>query len=347
LHELARLKHYDVRTFQAEDEIAAACATIGAAYAGNIAVTGTSGPGLALKSESIGLAVMTELPMVIVDAQRAGPSTGMPTKTEQSDLLMAYCGRHGEAPLAVLAAATPSDCFSMAFEAVRIAVKHMTPVILLTDGYLVNGAEPWRLPEIETLPRLEVSHEADPETFKPYSRNPETLARPWVVPGQPGLEHRIGGLEKSDGVGTVSYDPLNHQIMTELRAEKIERIAEDIPALEVDGPPSGNLLVLGWGSSYGAITSACRALRAEGQNVSNAHLRHINPFPKNMGSVLSRFKMVLVPEMNMGQLHLLILTHFPGLPMKLNKMQGKPFKIGDIRSRVVEILELQEKATVH
>lgn len=346
LHELAKLKPFDVRTFQAEDEIAAVCAVIGAAYTGNIAVTGTSGPGVALKSEAIGLAVMTELPIVIVDVQRGGPSTGLPTKTEQSDLLMAYAGRHGESPVAVLAAATPSDCFIMAIEAVRIAVTHMAPVFLLTDGYLTNGAEPWKLPKIEDLPKIEISHDADPETFHAYARNPETLARPWVIPGQPGLEHRIGGLEKADITGNVSYDPANHEKMVGLRAQKIARIAEDIPAQEVDGDPSGDLLVLGWGGTYGAIKSACNQLRAEGHKVSNTHLRYLNPFPKNLGTVLSRFKTILVPELNRGQLRFMLTANFPEHHfVGLNKIQGQPFKIKEVQAKVRELLDTNSTGT--
>jgi len=346
LHELAKLKSYDVRTFQAEDEIAAMCAVIGASYAGNIAVTGTSGPGVALKSEAIGLAVMTELPVVVIDVQRGGPSTGLPTKTEQSDLLMAYAGRHGESPVAVLAAATPSDCFHMAIEAVRIAVKHMCPVFLMTDGYLTNGAEPWRLPDVSALPKIPVSHEAKAETFLPYGRDEVTLARPWVIPGQPGLEHRIGGLEKAE-TGYVSYDPANHEKMVRLRAEKIARIADDIPALQVDGEASGELLVIGWGGTYGAIKSACDQLRAEGHKVSNAHLRYVNPFPKNLGSVLSRFETILVAELNLGQLRFLLTGTFPEHHyVGLNKVQGQPFKIREVKAKVEQILKLKTAVTV-
>ncbi len=340
LHELAKFKQFDVRTFQAEDEIAAVCATIGASYAGAVAITGTSGPGLALKAEAIGLAVMTELPIVIINVQRAGPSTGMPTKTEQGDLAMAFNGRHGESPVAILAASSPSDCFTMAMEAVRIAVQHMTPLILLTDGYLVNGAEPWRLPDVEELSRIRITQDADPETFQPYGRDPETLARPWVTPGHPGLEHRIGGLEKAEGSGVVSHDPLNHERMVGLRAEKIARIAHDIPELEVEGERSGDILVLGWGSTYGAIISACRQMRTEGVRVSNAQLRYLNPFPRNLGNILSRFKLVLVPELNLGQLRDILAARYPGNRyMGLNKVQGQPFKIGEIRAKLEEILE--------
>lgn len=338
LHELAKLKNYDVRTFQAEDEIAAICSTIGAAYAGAIAITGTSGPGLGLKSEALGLAVMTELPIIVINVQRGGPSTGLPTKTEQSDLLMAFHGRHGECPLAIIAAATPSDCFDMAMEAVRIAVLHMTPVILLTDGYLINGAEPWKLPDISKLPKIEISHASDPETFQPYKRNPDTLARPWAIPGTPGLEHRIGGLEKQDVTGNVNYEPLNHEKMVHLRAEKIARIADDIPAQEVEGEQSGDLLVLGWGSTYGAIVSACKQIRSEGLQVSNTHVRYLNPFPRNLESILSRFKTVLIPEMNLGQLKSILESRFPGTYVGLSKVQGQPFKIREIAAKIKETI---------
>jgi 2-oxoglutarate ferredoxin oxidoreductase subunit alpha len=339
LHELAKLKSFDVRTFQAEDEIAAVVSSIGASYAGNIGVTGTSGPGLALKAEAIGLAVMTELPLIIVNVQRAGPSTGMPTKTEQGDLLMAFFGRHGECPVAILAPTTPSDCFEMAMEAVRLAVHHMTPVMLLADGYLINGAEPWKLPEVESLPHIDISHNAEPATFQPYGRDPETLARPWVVPGTPGMEHRIGGLEKAEGSGNVSYDPENHERMVHLRAEKIERIANDIPALKVEGERESDILVLGWGSTYGAIVSACRQLRKEGASVSNAQLRYLNPLPKNFESVISRFKVILVPELNLGQLRMVLASRFDAKFIGLNKVQGQPFKIREIRAKIDEILE--------
>ncbi len=339
LEELAAMKAYDVRTFQAEDEIAAVCSAIGASFAGNIGVTGTSGPGLALKSEAIGLAVMTELPLVIFDAQRAGPSTGLPTKTEQGDFLLAYGGRHGESPLAIVAPISPSDCFNMAMEAVRLAVRHMTPVIILCDGYLVNGAEPWKLPDVDTLPRIEIRHDTGEEEFHPYRRDPETLVRPWVVPGMPGKEHRIGGLEKADVTGNVSYDPENHEKMVHLRAEKINRIARDIPALEVEGPREGDILVLGWGSTYGAISSACRDLRREDVRVSNAQLRYLHPLPSNLGSVLSRFKVILMPELNMGQLRMVLSAQFKAHFVGLNKIQGQPFKIHEVRAKIEEILE--------
>ncbi|HSO74566.1 MAG TPA: 2-oxoacid:acceptor oxidoreductase subunit alpha, partial [Blastocatellia bacterium] len=286
LHELSTRKNFGVKTFQAEDEIAAVCAAIGAAFAGQLGLTGTSGPGLALKSEAIGLAVMTELPIVIVYVQRGGPSTGLPTKTEQADLLQAMFGRNGECPVAIVAAATPGDCFHMAIESFRIATRHMLPVIFLTDGYLANGAEPWRVPKIDELPRFEVEVATDPNGFFPDRRDPATLTRPWAIPGTPGLEHRIGGIEKQDITGNVSYDPENHMHMVVTRAEKVARIADDIPELEVFGEPTGRLLVVGWGSTYGAITSAVEEMQQQGKSVSSAHIRHLNPFPRNLGDLL-------------------------------------------------------------
>jgi 2-oxoglutarate ferredoxin oxidoreductase subunit alpha len=337
LHVLARHKNFGVRTFQAEDEIAAVCSSIGASFAGLLGVTGTSGPGVALKSEGIGLAVMTELPLVIINVQRGGPSTGLPTKTEQADLLQAVVGRNGECPVVVLAAATPADCFNMAIEACRIAIKYMTPVILLTDGYLANGSEPWRLPNIDDLPPIAVSHDANPETFGPYKRDKKTLSRPWVIPGLEGLEHRIGGLEKSDGDGDVNYDPKNHERMVHLRAEKVHRVIREIPPLEVIGEPEGDILVVGWGSTYGAIMSAVDRIRATGEKVSYVHLRHINPFPADLGSILRRFKTVLVPELNLGQLQLLLQGEY-GLPVVgLHKVQGRPFTIGEIERKIEEL----------
>ncbi len=339
LHELARYKAYGVTTFQAEDEIAAVCAAIGAAFGGSLAVTATSGPGLALKSEAISLAVMTELPLIVCDIQRGGPSTGLPTKTEQADLLQAMFGRHSESPVPVLAAASPADCFDTAIEAARIAVRYMVPVILLSDGYIANGSEPWRLPGIETLPDLRVEFRTEPEGFAPYRRDPRTLARPWAIPGTPGLEHRIGGLEKEDVTGNVSYDPENHERMVHLRAEKVARIAEEIPDLEVHGEASGPLLVLGWGSTQGAIRGAAQLARSEGLPVAHAHLRHLNPFPRNLGQVLSRFERVLVPEMNLGQLALLLRARFLVDVLSYNKVQGKPFFRSEILARVRELLE--------
>ncbi len=338
LHELAAKKQYGVITFQAEDEIAAMGATIGASFAGAIGLTGTSGPGLALKSEAINLAVMTELPMVIANVQRGGPSTGLPTKTEQSDLLQAMFGRNGDSPVPVIAPRTPSDCFWMAIEAVRIAVKYMTPVLYLSDGYLANGAEPWRIPEIDELPKISVKFAHDPDSYQPYLRDSETLARPWAIPGTPGLEHRIGGLEKADVTGNVSYDPVNHEKMTKLRAEKVARIANDIPELDVHGDPEADVLVLGWGSTYGAITSAVDDLREDGVSVSSAHLQYLNPFPKNLGDVLKRFKKIIIPEMNMGQLALLIRGHYLVDVDSFTKVKGRPFTIHEIVDAVKKAL---------
>ncbi len=339
LHELARYKHFGVTTFQAEDEISAVCASIGAAFGGALAVTSTSGPGLALKSEGMNLAVMTELPLIVCNVQRAGPSTGMPTKTEQTDLLQSIYGRNGESPVPVIAPSSPADCFDAALEAARMAVQHMVPVILLSDGYLANGSEPWRLPAVEDLPDLRVEHHRDPQEFEPYRRDPRTLARPWAIPGTPGLEHRIGGLEKQEVTGDVSYDPENHQRMTELRAEKVERIAEDIGPLEVNGPASGKLLVLGWGSTLGAITGAVLQARGEGLAVSRAHLRHLVPLPKNLGEVLASFERVLLPELNSGQMALLLRGRYLKDIITLSKVQGKPFTRGEIHGKLVELLE--------
>ncbi len=338
LHELAMHKNFGVRTFQAEDEIAAVCAALGASFAGYLGATGTSGPGMCLKSEAINLAVMTELPVVIFDIQRAGPSTGMPTKTEQGDLLQALFGRNSDSPLIVLAPATPPDCFYMAIEAFRLAIKYMTPVIVLSDGYLANGAEPWKLPSLDELPKIEVTFRSDPQGFYPYQRDPETLARPWAIPGTPGLEHRIGGLEKQHITGNVSYDPENHQLMTHLRAEKIARVAQDIPDVEVFGDGEGELLVVGWGGTYGAITSAVEQVRAKGVPVSSIHLRYLNPFPRNLGQVLSRFRRVLVPELNMGQLVLLLRARFLVDAIPFNKVKGRPFKISELVMKIEELL---------
>ena len=343
LHTLSMYRHYGVTTFQAEDEIAAVTAAIGAAYAGAIGLTGTSGPGLALKGEAIGLAVMTELPLVIVDVQRGGPSTGLPTKTEQADLLQAMFGRNNECPVAVVAPATPVDCFQMAIEAVRIATRHMCPVIYLSDGYLGNGAEPWKLPDIASLPKIDVAFRTDPEGFYPYLRDPETLARPWAIPGTPGLEHRIGGLEKEDVTGNVSYDPLNHEHMVWTRAEKIARIAHEIPDAEVYGDPSGDLLVVGWGSTYGAITHAVKILRHGGHRVSSMHLRYLNPMPANVGDVLARFRRVLVPEMNLGQLLMILRAKFLVDAVGLNKVQGRPFKVSEIVMKAEDLLGVREQ----
>ena len=339
LHELARYKHLDIRTFQAEDEIAAACAAIGASFGGSLALTGTSGPGVALKSEAINLAIILELPLVVLNVQRGGPSTGLPTKTEQSDLLQCLYGRNGESPVVVVAASTPSDCFDMAIEAFRIATQFMTPVFLLTDGYLGNGSEPWRIPEVDKLPVLDVEHPTDPSNFMPYSRDPETLARPWAVPGTPGLEHRLGGLEKEEGSGNVSYDPENHHRMCQLRAEKVQRVAETIPDLIVEGPEEGKVLVLGWGSTRGAILSGVSTYYDRG--VASAHLLYINPFPKNLGEVLARYDRVLVPELNFGQLAMVLRAKYLIDVQSLPKLQGKPFKISEIRQAIENLLQEQ------
>lgn len=338
LHELSTYKRFGVRTFQAEDEIAAMSAAIGAAYGGALGLTGTSGPGMALKSEALNLAVMTELPVVVVDVQRAGPSTGMPTKTEQSDLLFALFGRNAESPMPVVAPATPAECFDYAIEAVRIALKYMTPVVYLSDAFLATGAEPWRIPDLADLPTIGRPNHTDPATFAPYARHPETLARPWAVPGTPGLEHRIGGLEKADVTGTVSYDPENHHRMTLLRAEKVARIANDIPDLQVHGPPEGDLLIVGWGSTYGAIRTAVDRLLGAGQRVAHAHLRHLNPLPRNTGEVLRSYRRILVPEINLGQLRLLLRAQFLVDAEGFNLVRGKPFKIAEIEARALELL---------
>lgn len=330
LHELARLRHFGVRTFQAEDEIAAIGATIGAAYGGAFAATGTSGPGICLKSEAMGLAVMTELPLVIVNVQRAGPSTGMPTKTEQSDLLQVMYGRNGDSPMAIVAPATPGECFTMAIEAFRIAVKYMTPVVILSDGYLANGAEPWKIPSMDQLPKIEVSHDIDPATFQPYSRNDTTLARPWAVPGQPGLEHRIGGLEKDNIKGNVSYDPDNHQKMTDLRAAKIAGIADDVPPLEVFGNADADTLVLSWGGTYGSVLTAVNQFNNEGGSIAAAHFRYLNPFPANTTEVLAKYRRILVCELNNGQLDLLVRARFARETNSFLKVKGKPFQVSEL-----------------
>jgi len=336
LHELSRYKNFGVKTFQAEDEIAAMASAIGAAFAGAFAVTGTSGPGLSLKTEGLGLAVMLELPLVVIDVQRGGPSTGLPTKTEQSDLNMALYGRHGECPLPVLAAATPGDCFWTALEAFRIAVRYMTPVLLLTDGYLANGAEPWKVPAVDELPRIDVVHHTDPATFAPYARD-ERLVRPWVLPGTPGLEHRIGGLEKQHVQGGVSYDSDNHERMVRLRAEKIAGIANDIPPARVDGPESGDLLVLSWGGTYGAVRTACEGAREAGRSVSHLHLRYLNPLPRNTGQILSKFRRFLVCELNLGQLRNYLAATFAVSPERFTHVRGKPFAIHEIREAIEQM----------
>jgi 2-oxoglutarate/2-oxoacid ferredoxin oxidoreductase subunit alpha len=339
LHELSRHKEFDVRTLQCEDEIAACCAALGGSFAGAIGVTGTSGPGLALKTEAMGLAVMTELPLVIIDVQRAGPSTGMPTKTEQSDLLMALYGRHGESPMPVLAASAPADCFPVAFEAVRLATKYMTPVLVLSDSFLANSAEAMALPKPKDLPDLTAPGVApDASDFAPYRRDPKTLARPWVVPGTRGMEHRIGGLEKQDGSGVVTYDAENHRKMVELRARKIEGIARDIPPARVDGDDHGDLLIVSWGSTYGAITAAVKQARAEGHAVSHLHLRHLHPLPANVGDVLRGFRKVLVPENNLGQLCLVLRSRFLVDAKPLPKVEGRPFLIREVRNAIEQEL---------
>jgi len=342
LHELSRHKAFGVRTFQAEDEIAGVTSAIGAAYGGALGVTTTSGPGMALKAEAMGLAVMLEIPLVIVDVQRGGPSTGLPTKTEQSDLLQAYYGRNGECPMPVVAASTPSDCFDAVYEAVRIAVQHMTPVIFLSDGYIANGAEPWRFPKTEDLLPIEVKFKTelgqDEEKFQPYLRD-EKLVRPWAIPGTPGLEHRIGGLEKQNITGNVSYDPENHQLMVKIREEKVDKIADYIPAQKLDsGPEKGELLVLGWGSTYGAIKSAVAELQHEGYAVAHAHLRHLRPFPKNLGEILKNFRQVLIPEINNGQLIKIIRDKYFVDAKAYNKIMGVPITKTELVLKIREML---------
>jgi 2-oxoglutarate ferredoxin oxidoreductase subunit alpha len=340
LHALAGLKQYGVITFQAEDEIAAVCAAIGASYAGSLGVTSSSGPGIALKGEAIGLAIATELPLVIVNAQRAGPSTGMPTKTEQADLFQAVYGRNGDAPLPVLAAATSTDCFDVAIEAVRLATQYMTPVMILTDGYLSNAAEPWRIPDVQELPKFPVQFRTDPDGFQPFLRDPERLARPWAVPGTPGLEHRIGGLERDYDTGHISYDPENHQKMTEVRAAKVAGIANDIPEQGVTlGSETGSLAVVGWGSTYGPIRQAVKEARDEGHQVSHLHLRYLNPFPRNLGDLLLGFDHVLVPEMNTGQLATMLRSTYLVPAVALPKVSGKPFKVREVGQGIRSILE--------
>ena len=341
LHELSRYKNFGVRTVQAEDEIGACGMALGASFAGHLGVTTTSGPGLDLKSEMIGLAISMELPLIIVDIQRGGPSTGLPTKTEQSDLLHAMYGRHGEAPLPIVAPYSPASCFWAAIESARLAIKYMTPVILLSDGYLANGAEPWRIPAIEKLPQIEARFITQPnmgDEFWPYVRDDETLARPWAIPGTPGLEHRLGGLEKADGTGNISYDPDNHELMTQLRAAKIKAIEEDIDPLEWDDEEGARVLVLGWGSTYGAIGAACRRLRSQGKKIARAQLRHMNPFPKNLRDVLERFETIVIPEMNTGQLSKLIRSEFLIDSHTINKVKGTPFKAADLERELMELV---------
>src|SRR5690348_5558246 len=338
LHELSQYKDFGVITFQAEDEIAAITSAIGAAYAGALAITTTSGPGMALKTEAMGLAVMTEIPLVICDIQRGGPSTGLPTKTEQADLLQALFGRNSEAPIPVLAAATPGDCFWMALEASRIALKYMVPVIVLSDGYLANGAEPWRIPKVEEIAAFPVKFANNPDGFLPYKRDPQTLARPWAVPGTPGLEHRIGGLEKQDVTGNVNYEPLNHEKMVRLRAAKVEAIGQDVPDVIAAGDPDGDLLIIGWGSTYGSITAALKAQRAAGHRIGHVHLRYLNPLPRNLGEVMERYSKVLVPEMNMGQLSWILRAKYLVDVEGYNKIQGQPFKQAELEAKIEEVL---------
>ncbi len=337
LQYLSKYKNYGVITFQAEDEIAGVTSAIGASFAGSLAITTTSGPGLALKTEAIGLAVMTELPLVIVDVQRGGPSTGLPTKTEQADLLQAAYGRNGEAPVAIVAASSPSDCFYMAIEASRIALKHMTPVILLTDGYIANGSEPWRIPEPDELKKIDVKYADDPENFQPYARD-ENLVRPWAPAGTPGFEHRIGGLEKENITGNVSYDPDNHDEMTHIREEKINKIQKCIPDLEVKGDEDADLLVIGWGGTYGSITDAVENARKKGYKVAQAHFKYINPLPKNTEEVLRKYKKILLPEINLGQLAKYLRTKFLIDIIQFNRVRGLPFRSSEIESKIIEIL---------
>ncbi|MEG3586663.1 MAG: 2-oxoacid:acceptor oxidoreductase subunit alpha [Actinomycetota bacterium] len=346
LHELAKHKNFGVQTFQAEDEIAAVASAIGASFGGDLALTTTSGPGVALKGEAIGLAFNLELPLVIIDIQRGGPSTGLPTKTEASDLLMAMYGRHGESPIPVIAPYSPGHCFYVAIEACRLALKYRTPVMLLSDGYLANGSEPWKLPDVDSLPDItttfttETNHvdEDGNSHFWPYKRDPETLARAWAIPGTPELMHRIGGIEKEDGTGNISYDPSNHQKMTDIRQAKVDNIANDMPPTWVEGDLDADVLLIGWGSTWGAIASAVKQVRSEGHKVAHAHLIHINPFPRDLGEVLSQFKTVICPEMNMGQLSRLLRAEYLVDIESLNKVQGQPFTTAELHERILEAL---------
>jgi 2-oxoglutarate/2-oxoacid ferredoxin oxidoreductase subunit alpha len=338
LQALSGMRQFGVKTFQAEDEIAGITTAIGASFAGSLGVTSTSGPGMALKNEAIGLAVISELPLVIVNVQRGGPSTGLPTKTEQADLFQAFFGRNGECPAPVLAACSPSDCFTMAVEAVRIAVKYMTPVILLTDGYIANGSEPWKVPTLEELPEMKAKFRTDPEGFHPYIRD-EKLVRPWVKPGTPGLEHRIGGLEKQHIFGNISYDPENHEFMVKTREQKVKNIENDIPELEIHGDKNSKLLVLSWGSTFGACASAIENLESKGVKVAHAHLKYLNPMPKNTEAVLRKYDKVLIPEMNLGQLAKIIRMNFLIEPIQMNKVKGLPFKATEIEQKIEEILK--------
>jgi 2-oxoglutarate ferredoxin oxidoreductase subunit alpha len=340
LHQLSRLKRYGAMTFQAEDEIAAICAAIGASYAGHIGITSSSGPGIALKGEAMGLAISTELPLVIVNSQRGGPSTGLPTKTEQSDLYQAVFGRNGDAPMPVIASSTPSDCFEVAIEAVRLATKYMTPVMLLTDGYLANAAEPWRVPSIDDYDRFPVTFRTDPEGFHPFVRDEKTKARAWAVPGTPGLEHRIGGIERDYDSGNISYDAANHQKMTDIRRDKVLGIADDIPLQDVAlGEETGDVAVLAWGSTYGAVHQAVNNMRKTGGRVSHIHLRYIWPLPRNLGDLLKGFRRVIIPEMNDGQLVTLIRAQYLVDAVPVNKVSGQPFKVAELESAIRAELE--------
>jgi 2-oxoglutarate ferredoxin oxidoreductase subunit alpha len=339
LHELSLHKRFGVRTFQAEDEIAAVTAAIGAAFGGAIGLTASSGPGIALKGEGIGLAVTAELPLVVFNIQRAGPSTGMPTKTEQADLMQALYGRNSESPVVVLAPATPGDCFYIAYEAIRIAVKYMVPVIVLSDGYLANGSEPWLIPDPKRLPPIDVRFRAEPEGFQPYLRDPATLARPWVRPGTPGLEHRIGGIEKWDGSGNISYDPENHDHMVRTRAEKVRRVAQEIPATSITGPHAGDVLVVGWGGTYGAITAAVEEAQGEGKAVASIHLRYLNPLPPDLGQILRQYRKVLVPEINSGQLVRVLRAEYLVDAVGFNRVRGLPLQTQEIYDAIMELVE--------
>lgn len=338
LHELCRLRHFGVVTFQAEDEIAAVCSAIGASYGGQMAVTTSSGPGIALKAEAMGLCIMLELPMLVIDVQRGGPSTGLPTKTEQADLLQVMFGRNGEAPLPVLAASSPADCFQIVQEAWMLATRLMTPVVVLSDGFIANGAEPWAIPDVDAMAPIEVSHPSGPEegkTFLPYARDP-MLARPWAIPGTPGLMHRVGGIEKEDGTGNISYDPENHQKMVHIRAQKTANAAKLLPPQPVIGPQQGELLVVSWGGTYGSCLTAVKQAQAEGRSVSLAHIRYMNPFPSNLGEILSRFEKVLVPELNLGQLRMLLRARYLVDAIGFNKIKGKPFSVGEVLEKIYE-----------
>ncbi|MFG0329688.1 MAG: 2-oxoacid:acceptor oxidoreductase subunit alpha [Phycisphaerales bacterium] len=348
LHSVSNFKHFGVKTLQLEDEIAAVCAAIGASFAGDIGVTGTSGPGLALKAEAVGLAVMTELPLIVIDVQRGGPSTGLPTKTEQADLLQAMFGRNSESPCIVIAAQSPGDCFYTAIEAVRLSTKYMIPVLLLSDGYIANGAEPWLVPKIEDLKPIEINHPTEfnyhddelggegDNCFMPYKRN-ENLARPWAIPGTPKLEHRVGGLEKADLTGNVSYAPKNHQHMVNIRQAKVDKAVQDIPPTEIHGESSGEVLIIGWGGTYGAIHAATNELLRQGHKVGSAHIRHLNPLPPDLGEIMSRYEKVVVPELNMGQLCMLLRSKFLVNAIGVNKVQGKPFLVSELVNRIVQI----------